>query len=149
MQMRNNADVHIRLTVFAPAVTPIYAVRDLKQFTVGNQMTFQQPHQLVHTHMQAKKDVAMHMIDHAKSFAHDMSKGKGKGAPVVASLPTTYVVTSQPQIVVAPMPQLAPTPVVASAPQVQAPAPPPPPPEIRYVPVSWVLNASRLRRWGC
>lgn len=84
--------------------------------------------------IQEKKDTAMQVIDTAKQFAESLKagKGKGKGAPMQTAVAPTYVVTSQPQIMVAPMPQLMPPPMIASAPQVQA---PPPSPQTIYVPV--------------
>lgn len=84
--------------------------------------------------LQEKKDTAMYVVDTAKQFAEGLKagKGKGKGAPMQQAVAPTYVVTSQPQIMVAPMPQLLPPTMIASAPQVQA---PPPSPQIKYVPV--------------
>lgn len=79
------------------------------------------------SHLEAKKDFAQNAIDKAKSLIEE-HKGKGKSMQVSAPM---YVVTSQPQIMVAPLPQLAPT-MVAAAPQVQ---PAPSPPKVEYVPV--------------
>jgi hypothetical protein len=98
--------------LFHAAAAPAMAARNLNSAISG----------LVHEKVDMVKDT----IEHLKSKHHQQA--------FVA--PQNYLITQQPQYVVAAMPHMPmPTPVVAGAPTVQAPPPPPPTVEEKEVTV--------------